>query len=357
MDWTDNSNNEDYFEIERANDVVHFSYYDQWSGSPSLDDVGLTADTLYCYRIRAHNGSGDSTYTITACSWTNATTVPRSPTNLTAQPVSENTILLTWTNNSQSDEYRVYESVNGGGYTLAGTVPEDNVPGAYIPGVSAGNTYSYYIQAHNSFGYSASSSASNSVVTPGATTSYVGIKNNTSYPIISLKIDGVEQFPQAPQGVPPGATHTMQVPTGSHSYKASNGFWDGAGRLELYVFQGNWNQSTGTHSISINNPTIYQLLTKFSSSGYYLGEAWEGTAFHYQGFRFYSNGTYNFYKDNSLVGSGNYSLSSYPGSYTVTFNVTGYQNAIGNYDELGGSFYMQNGPSGWPTIKYLDAGN
>ena len=358
LDWIDNSDNEDYFEIERSNDVVNFSYYGQWSGSPSVDDYPLPADTHYCYRIRAHNSIGDSTYTNISCKWTDATTTPRTPTNLTAQAVSENKILLTWTNNSQSDQYRVWESDNGGSYTIVGTVPEDNVPGAYIEGLIAAHYYSYQIQAHNNFGYSAISTASNSVITPGASlVNTLRLVNNTSYPIISLIIDGTEQFPQAPQGIPPGGTHEVPVGDGIHSYRTANGFWNGSIRFEMYVFQSSWVQSTGLYTLTINNPSITQLLTKFSSSGFYLGEMWEDTSFHYQGFRFYSNGTYNFYRDNALIGTGTYSLSSYPGSYTVTFNVAGNQNATGYYNELGGNFTMNNGPADWRTVKYLDAGN
>lgn len=358
LDWVDNSDNEDYFEIERSNDVVNFSYYDQWSGSPSVDDYPLFADTYYCYRIRAHNGIGDSTFTNISCKWTDATAIPRAPTNLTAQAVSENKILLTWTNNSQSDQYQVWESVNGGSHTISGIVPEDNVPGAYIEGLTAGNTYSYQIKAHNNFGYSVISTVSNSVTTPGASlVNTFRLVNNTSYPIISLVIDGAEQFPQAPQGIPPGGSHEVSVGDGTHSYRTANGFWNGSSRFEMYVFQNSWVQFSGIHTVTINNPSINQLLTKFSSSGYFLGETWEGTSFHYQGFRFFSNGTYNFYRDNALIGAGTYSLSLYPGSYTVTFNVAGIQSATGYYNELGGNFTMNNGPADWRTVKYLDAGN
>ncbi len=357
--WIDNSDNEDYFEIERANDVLHFSYYDKWTGAPSIYDPELTEDTLYCYRIRAHNNAGNSSYTNISCSWTQANTVPRAPSNLTAKVISTDTILLTWVNNSQSDQYKIFESVDGSVFNLAGTVPEDNVPGAYIPGVSGGHTYRYKIQAHNnSFGYSTSSVASNSVTTPGSAAGHsVQIKNNSSYPIISLKIDGVEQFIQAPLGIPPNGTHEVAVASGGHTYQAINGFWDGSSRFTMYTFSGTWTQTGTTHQITLNNPTISRLLTKFSSSGYYLGETWIGTSFHYQGFRFYSNGRYNFYKDNQYVGTGSFSLVSYPGSYTVTFKVTGNQNATGYYDELGGDFYMHNGPGDWPTVQYNDAGH
>jgi len=358
MGWTDNADNEEYIEIERATDVLHFSYDDKWSGASPIRDTGLTEDTLYCYRIRGHNAAGNSSYSNISCSWTKATTVPRKPYNLSAKAISDTTILLTWVNSSQSDEYKIFESVDNGAFVDDGTVPQDNVPGAYINGLSAGHTYKYKIQAHNSYGYSSNSLPSNAVTTPGSVAGHiVQVQNNSSYPIISLKIDNIEQFPQAPLGIPPGGTHRVDVAAGQHSFVMVNGFWDGAGRFTMYTYQGNWNQSGSSHTLTMNNPTISQLLTKFSARKYYLGETWVGTSFHYQGFRFFSNGTYNFYKDNHYVGQGSYSLVSYPGSYTVTFKVTGNQNATGYYDELGGSFYMNNGPSDWPTVQYTDAGD
>jgi hypothetical protein len=365
LDWKDNSNNETNFEIEHANDVVNFAFYPPLfpavagTGPVSGDDGGLTQDTFHCYRIRAINASGKSAYTNTACAWTQATVVPRAPTYLNAQALSSTQILLTWTNNSQSDEYRVYESVDNGPFVFAGPVPQDNVPGAYINGLSAGHSYRYYIQAHNTFGYSANSNISVAVITPGGSASTVRIVNNSSYPIISLTIDGVQKFPQAPQGIPPGTTYEIPITTGGHSYQAINGFWNGTSRFEMYHFNGTWTQPAGAYTITINNPTISQLLTKFSSSGYYLGEYWSGTNFHYKGFRFYNTGTYNYYLDGALAGTGTYSLApgGYPGSYTVTFNVTGAQAATGYYSETGGTFYMKNGPSDWPVIYYNDAGH
>lgn len=70
LTWTDNSNNESGFKIERAPDA---------SGSPgswtqisttgadrtSYSDKGLSPDTTYWYRIRATNNSGDSAYSNT----------------------------------------------------------------------------------------------------------------------------------------------------------------------------------------------------------------------------------------------------------------------------------------------------
>jgi hypothetical protein len=367
LDWKDNSTNETNFEIQHANNVVDLVYYPplfpsvSGTGPVSGDDVGLEQDAFHCYRIRAINASGNSAFTNTACAWTQATQLPRPPTNVTAQAISANQVLLTWTNNSQSDRYQIFESVNGGAFVAAGIVPQANVPGAYVNELTGGNSYRYKVQAHNAFGYSPDSNTTVSVTTPGGSASKIQIVNNSSYPIIFLTIDGVQKFPQAPMGIPPNSTYEIPIAAGGHNFDAWNGFWDGAARFQMYRLQGSWTQPAGTHTITFNNPTIAQLLTKFSTAGsrYYLGEYWSGTNFHFQGFRFYSNGTYNFYRDNTLIGSGNYSLApgGYPGSFTVTFNVSGIQSGAGYYSETGGTFYMRNGPTDWPVIYYNDAGN
>jgi concanavalin A-like lectin/glucanase superfamily protein/List-Bact-rpt repeat protein/fibronectin type III domain protein len=73
--WTDNASNETGFEIERST---------SGSGGPfsplstvganiaSFNDTGLSAGTEYCYRVRAVNGTGVSSYAGPACATTSA---------------------------------------------------------------------------------------------------------------------------------------------------------------------------------------------------------------------------------------------------------------------------------------------
>lgn len=65
--WTDNSNNETGFKIERSTDG---SSYTQITTVPAnrkwYVDTGLTRGQIYYYKVRAYNGSGDSAYTSAA---------------------------------------------------------------------------------------------------------------------------------------------------------------------------------------------------------------------------------------------------------------------------------------------------
>jgi len=270
--------------------------------------------------------------------------------------MSSTQVLLAWTNNSSSTGsdgfgYRVYESDNGSGFDLLGNI-YGYYDGVFISGVDPGHTYAYKVTAFNNYGASALSATSNSVTTPGSPeTTATRLINNSSYPIVSLMIDGVEQFPTAPQGIPPHGEMLKTLSVGSHTYSAANGFWYGGSRQTMYTFSGTFTQQSGViGQVTFNNPTIAQLLTRFGSSGYWVGMYWLGTNLNSAAFRFYSNGTYVFYNNGVAQGTGTYSLVSYPGSYMVTFSVNGgYQGIL---DEMHGYFHMDNGPSGWRTMQY-----
>jgi len=68
LSWTDNSNNEAGFKIERSDgDELGYSQIDTVAaGVVTYEDTGLARGEIYYYKVRAYNGGGDSDYTTSA---------------------------------------------------------------------------------------------------------------------------------------------------------------------------------------------------------------------------------------------------------------------------------------------------
>ncbi|MTI28330.1 M43 family zinc metalloprotease [Fulvivirga kasyanovii] len=63
LNWTDNSDNEESFEIERSADGTNFSPVTSVAtNTTSYSDTGLSPNTTYTYRVRAKKGSAYSAY-------------------------------------------------------------------------------------------------------------------------------------------------------------------------------------------------------------------------------------------------------------------------------------------------------
>ena len=163
ISWTDNSNNEDGFKIERK---VGGASYEQ-IGSVGIDitsysDTGLTCGTDYYYRVRAYNGLGDSDY----CVWDFASTItcptiPNIPSNLQATAVSSSQINLSWFDNSNDEDgFKIERKIGyDGTYALAVTV-SSNINSYSDTNLTSGVTYFYRVSSFNSAGNSGNSNES-----------------------------------------------------------------------------------------------------------------------------------------------------------------------------------------------------
>ena len=67
LSWTDNSNDEDGFKIERLIAGLVDTTMTVSANVTSYVDSGLVAGTIYCYRVRAFNAAGDSDVSNQAC--------------------------------------------------------------------------------------------------------------------------------------------------------------------------------------------------------------------------------------------------------------------------------------------------
>ena len=264
---------------------------------------------------------------------------------------------LSWQDNATNETGFYVERAPGGtsSFVRIATLSA-NVTTYQNTGLTSSTSYSYRVQAYNGVGVSGYSNTA-SVTTLGATATRFA--NNASYIVVYLTIDGAQQFPYSPLGIAPGYYYEVPLSPGTHSYEAWTGFWDVDGtRFALYRYTATFTQLSGvTGSIPFNDPTITQLLTRFSSSGYWSGSfyTYNPVVYHTAGFRFFSNGSWDLYVDGVKQSSGTYSLvSRSPAAFSVTFTVGGYQ---GTLWELFGYFSMYNGPSDWPLIEYYYQGS
>ncbi|MGI9108041.1 MAG: fibronectin type III domain-containing protein [Pyrinomonadaceae bacterium] len=157
LNWTDNSEGEDGFKVERSIDSVNFARVA--TVGPNVNaysDINLQPATAYYYRVAAFKGETDSTYSDRA-SATTTDNAPAAPTNLTATAASDSRINLGWVDNSTNEEGFEVERCAGANCTnfqsLAET--EAGVISYGDTGLAAGATYRYRVRAFNGSGDSA----------------------------------------------------------------------------------------------------------------------------------------------------------------------------------------------------------
>lgn len=128
-------------------DTVSTSYY---------YDTNVSDDTIYYYKVQAHNSSGTSAYSSVTYATTDSEISLDTPTNLDAIALSSSSIFLTWDAVDGSTSYYIYRATSSAGtYTKIATVYNEYYTNTNL---TANKTYYYKVQAHNSSdtsGYSA----------------------------------------------------------------------------------------------------------------------------------------------------------------------------------------------------------
>jgi len=283
--------------------------------------------------------------------------------------VGSSQVTLSWTFTwpppfaSSNDQYWLEESTTGpfSGFTLIATYPQASAHQSSFttPPLSrpTAGTYWYRVRAYTWQGWTAFSNVQSATVSSVTATRF---QNNSAWSIVSLRVDGIEQFPTPGTGIPPGYYYQLPLAPGMHTLAALSGTWNPDGtRFQMYSFNGSFNQPAGSiWTVNLNNPSIADLLTRFYSSGRWTGEYWQNLTLHFRTFQFLSNGTFKLYDDGIQIQWGTYQLVRYTAG-VVIFSVryvTG-ETFEGTLNEIEGVFLMRNGVSGWPTLQYTYQGH
>ena len=121
LSWTDNSDAEDGFHIDRYNGSWG-RIADVGADTTQYTDSGLLDGEEYRYRVRAYNDAGSSDWSYSDF----ATTELPAPSGVSQTIESPTSIVVSWTDNSDNeDQFRVQVNPDGAGWATEATVGSD----------------------------------------------------------------------------------------------------------------------------------------------------------------------------------------------------------------------------------------
>ena len=171
LSWTDGTDNETGFNIERKAGPwgVYYRIAYVPSDTFAYSDSGLRPDTTYYYRVQAVYFDIDSSFSAKA-SATTMPSLPVSPENLHAVATSSGRIVLTWFDKAMNESGYIVESRTGTCESLSrwreiAVEPADATSSA-IKGLAAGTDYSFRVLAYNDGGKSGYSSCATAKTGP-----------------------------------------------------------------------------------------------------------------------------------------------------------------------------------------------
>ncbi len=125
-------------------------YQDRYISGSSTDShtiTGLTPGVTYYYRVRAVNGGGTSSNSITR----NGETLPEDPVIGSASDIAQNSFTANWSASAGATDYRLYVSTNSSfiGHVTNYNGAVVNGTSASVTGLNGGYTYYFRVRAAN----------------------------------------------------------------------------------------------------------------------------------------------------------------------------------------------------------------
>ena len=302
LTWTDNANNEDGFNIERAPDNggvagTYAQIASVGANATSYADIGLDANVRYWYRVVAYNAVGPSGYSNEA---SGMLATPNAPSALSASPAAGNSITLNWTDNSADEQGFIIErapDVGGvpGSYAQLASVGA-NVHTYSNTGLSVNVRYWYRVAAYDAVGPSGYSNEASAILsTPNAPSALAGVGISSTQINLSWTDNSTDEtgfrIERAPDvgGVAGAYAEIATVAANVVTYSnttglvASTAYWY---RVRAYNGNGTSAYTTGvsvsTTSAVSGTPTG---LTATAASGTRINLAWTDNSNNESGFR------------------------------------------------------------------------
>ena len=261
LNWTDNSDNEDEFIIQRqtSGNPLDYSEYDTVvSEVTTYTDIMPVLDISNYYRVIASNSFRDSTPSNEASAVV-TTGAPPPPSDLQAA-LSGTVINLTWQDNSTNENYFVLERMVDAGEFI---VLDDEIPAdeeSYPDGlVTPGHTYTYRVLATNNDGDSAYSNEASQYVPVEPTTLTISstadvidafLDNNnpdTNYGSTTYKTD-VEHF--IIKFILPEYLHNKLIVNAEFNIYSYASSYSSENNLDVYRVTREWDESEVTWNIA-----------------------------------------------------------------------------------------------------------
>lgn len=191
LEWKDNSDDEDYFEIHKSTDGINYQQHAiLFMNYTKLIDTDLEEGMSYFYKVRSANWAGQSDFTNPQGPfYIDYSEAPNAPFGLNVKR-NGNGIDISWVDDSIKEKNYIVEKSNDGvTYSVIATLDKDVI--AYRDeNITEGRTYFYRVKATNTVGSSAYSKEAKITLATGAAGFALTVFPNPIAESLNLKVDG-----------------------------------------------------------------------------------------------------------------------------------------------------------------------